>query len=198
MSLLQELEIAGNKLDSETKSFLNLYLDTHPDLFLDDVYYGEGEWEKFEEWCHRHAQRHNQVEGYCEVSLQEEHKQFIDENLYRFGYVLIDDKTYEQLNRNTQKVLVREFAEVTSEMDQRYHDPYYEIHSMTDYVLGKAKDNPKLIQEILDNAKQKAYDIEKEKKHSEKDEYTKQVEEDEIGYSGMKSNLNHEHIHEEH
>lgn len=197
MSLLQELEIAGSQLDSETRAYLDLYLATHPNLFLDDVYYGEEEWEKFVEWCHQHTSQHDLAHGYSEVPLQEEHKRFVDENISRFGYLAIDDETYQQLDRNTRRTLLYAYADVTSEMDQKFHDPYYEIHSLTDYVLDKVKDDPKLVQEILDDAKQKAKEMEKNKKTVEEDAYTKQSEEDEFGYNSMKSSPKQEQSHEE-
>lgn len=56
MSILQELEIANNQLDSDTRQKLDVYLATHPDLLLSDVYYNENEWKKFEKWSRQYDQ----------------------------------------------------------------------------------------------------------------------------------------------
>lgn len=50
MSIMQEYEWIQKSLTKEVNEGIQIYLDTHQDILLSDIYYTPGGWDKFQAW----------------------------------------------------------------------------------------------------------------------------------------------------
>lgn len=53
MSILQDYETIRNEIGEVNYQAIEQYLEEHPELFLNNLYYEESEWKKFEQWYNK-------------------------------------------------------------------------------------------------------------------------------------------------